>query len=423
MAEKQCGIYKITNTVNNKCYIGQSVDIINRWKHHRTLAISDSSSNTRRTYPLYRAIRKYGIEAFTFEIMELCDEAQLNQRESYYIEQYQSDNPKYGYNCRSRYTSRRLTQDEIKTIINLLKESALTINEIADIFYVSSTIVTFINQGKVSYITNIELPVRPNEKSKLLNRITMSKGSYPIPTKNYRQKHTIEQTWNAFIRIFETLNKNKERPRYIRCTQCHNIYDKSSEHKLCEQCHEQLFGIKHQESDNQNEKHVKSGARKYEQHRNRPCKMLEEDFTVDLIDKILCSSKEQVAHEFGYASGNSLKRQLIKHGMPTTQNEMWRYYESITGHKHSTEKKMLYKQKQKEENRRKNMPRRVGQYDEELTLINTFNSIQEAKRNTNTNDGHISLCCRGKRLHANGFIWRYIDEHNNLIDPDSFSPS
>ncbi len=84
------GIYKITNTINDKCYIGQSKDIKARWAKH--LSAYKSSPD----WELYRAFKKYGISAFKFEIIEECSIEALNEREIYWIAQYDSFNN--GYN-------------------------------------------------------------------------------------------------------------------------------------------------------------------------------------------------------------------------------------------------------------------------------------------------------------------------------------
>lgn len=74
-----CGIYKITNKINNKSYIGQSVNINNRWYVHKA---------TKDDYPIHRAIQKYGKNNFSWEILEECTESQLSEREIYYIAKY-----------------------------------------------------------------------------------------------------------------------------------------------------------------------------------------------------------------------------------------------------------------------------------------------------------------------------------------------
>ena len=95
MSEKICGIYKITNLVNGKVYIGQSQDIYSRWKEHKY------ARNKRECFALYGAFKKYGLDNFSFEIVECCPFEQLNEKEIYYIAQYHSyvgDAKSNGYN-------------------------------------------------------------------------------------------------------------------------------------------------------------------------------------------------------------------------------------------------------------------------------------------------------------------------------------
>lgn len=84
------GIYKITNTTNGKCYIGQSRDIKARWAKHL------SAYKSYPEWELYRAFKKYGIAAFSFEVVEECTIEELNEREIYWIAQFDSFNN--GYN-------------------------------------------------------------------------------------------------------------------------------------------------------------------------------------------------------------------------------------------------------------------------------------------------------------------------------------
>jgi hypothetical protein len=87
------GIYKITNNVNKKCYIGQSKDIYNRWKTHKQKMYQDDSA-------FHCALRTVGIENFTWEILEseLFDEETRNEREKYWIQYYHSLITENGYN-------------------------------------------------------------------------------------------------------------------------------------------------------------------------------------------------------------------------------------------------------------------------------------------------------------------------------------
>lgn len=94
------GIYKITNRINNKIYIGQSVDIKKRWRQHKR---HSQVPNKEYEKYLYRAFRKYGLDNFTFEVIEECSREQLNERECYYIQLYHSNNEQFGYNETSGY--------------------------------------------------------------------------------------------------------------------------------------------------------------------------------------------------------------------------------------------------------------------------------------------------------------------------------
>lgn len=85
------GIYKITNKINNKCYIGKSSDIDRRWKDHQRLAFSSGHKEYNKV--LYQAFRKYGLENFNFEIIEEIEdnyESLSNEKEKYWIQFYNS---------------------------------------------------------------------------------------------------------------------------------------------------------------------------------------------------------------------------------------------------------------------------------------------------------------------------------------------
>ena len=87
------GIYKIVNKINNKIYIGQSINIIRRFKQHKSDAVSKFK------YPLYNAFRKYGLNNFEFIIIEEVISVQnLDLREQYWLDHYKSYLPDFGYN-------------------------------------------------------------------------------------------------------------------------------------------------------------------------------------------------------------------------------------------------------------------------------------------------------------------------------------
>lgn len=82
----------IKNKLNNKVYIGQSKDIHNRWIRHK----SELNNNKHINNHLQNAWNKYGEDCFLFIILEECLESELNDKEVYYINKF--DSMENGYN-------------------------------------------------------------------------------------------------------------------------------------------------------------------------------------------------------------------------------------------------------------------------------------------------------------------------------------
>lgn len=78
------GIYKITNNINKHSYIGQSIHIEERFKEHK----NPYNWKREKNKPLYIAFQKYGLENFSFDIIEECQPNQLDIKEQYWIEYY-----------------------------------------------------------------------------------------------------------------------------------------------------------------------------------------------------------------------------------------------------------------------------------------------------------------------------------------------
>ena len=93
-------IYCFRNTINNKCYVGQAEQLRKRLLHH-----INNFKNCRYDAPLYRAMTKYGLDAFEVEILEIIDglsdrmeiKKKLDEFEIYYIKHLNSYAPN-GYN-------------------------------------------------------------------------------------------------------------------------------------------------------------------------------------------------------------------------------------------------------------------------------------------------------------------------------------
>ena len=86
-SSKPTGIYKITCLPDNKIYIGQSVNVPNRFSEHIKRGLGAEPATRNRLYP---AMKKWGVENFIFELLEEVPREKLDERERYWIEFFHS---------------------------------------------------------------------------------------------------------------------------------------------------------------------------------------------------------------------------------------------------------------------------------------------------------------------------------------------
>lgn len=86
------GIYSIVNKINNRTYVGLSTDILSRWRQHLRMLVSGQHHS----FELQSDFDELGIKHFSFNILELCEEEQLREREIYWISKLNAETE--GYN-------------------------------------------------------------------------------------------------------------------------------------------------------------------------------------------------------------------------------------------------------------------------------------------------------------------------------------
>lgn len=89
------GIYKITDLTNGKCYVGQSVNIAERWRQHIKRGVGAEPPTRNKLYP---AMLSVGVENFTFELIEECPSGQLDAREDFWQEYFHAKD--FGYSMK-----------------------------------------------------------------------------------------------------------------------------------------------------------------------------------------------------------------------------------------------------------------------------------------------------------------------------------
>lgn len=139
-------IYKITNNINGKMYIGKTAGSLqNRWNEHKK-----NFKNLRDDMVIHRAMIKYGPEAFSFEQVEEVTNEVLDEREKYWIEYY--DTYQNGYN--STLGGEGAQKVDYNQILKLWEES-FTVSEIAEEMKIERHTVTKVLKG--NHITEAEI--------------------------------------------------------------------------------------------------------------------------------------------------------------------------------------------------------------------------------------------------------------------------
>lgn len=120
-------IYRITNTINGKVYIGKTTTPLEtRWAAHLKEAKRESRQYKSK---LYEAMNKYGVDKFVIEVIEECERDMLDERECHWIKEY--DSQRSGYNITAGGDGHNvLTEDDINEFIILWAEG-YTIKEIS----------------------------------------------------------------------------------------------------------------------------------------------------------------------------------------------------------------------------------------------------------------------------------------------------
>ena len=169
-------IYKITNLINGKIYIGQTIHPERRWIEHK-----QKSKHGKEKHPIHLALEKYGCENFIFEVIEWTED--YNQEEKRLIKEYNSICPN-GYNVseggenHTMYgedNPRNKVPNEIVPLIILeLKENKLTDRAIAQKYGLTDKIIADINHGYAHKQDSENYPIRVKRGSQKLSQQQVS---------------------------------------------------------------------------------------------------------------------------------------------------------------------------------------------------------------------------------------------------------
>ena len=207
------GIYLITNRINGKQYVGQSINLIKRWNQHKT----ESRRNVPRTI-IDKALKKYGIENFDFDIILECDLDMLDKWETDMINLYDCVRPK-GYNVNptgrglsdstKRLLSYRMKEnnpmkdpDVVKKVSKKLK--GVKHNRVTD--YQRQVTSKRMKENNPMKDPDVAKKVSENRKGKRLSLENIIKGSKYVDIKQFDKDGRYIKTWKLVSDIEKELH-------------------------------------------------------------------------------------------------------------------------------------------------------------------------------------------------------------------------
>ena len=191
-------IYKITNTINSKSYIGQTIqNVKERFYQHCATKCSKAVSNM----AIHRAIKKYGKSNFTVEVIEEIDSANLNDRERYWIKCYNSYN--------NGYNSTKGGQDGCKPFKDLDVESIIkeyntgkSLRTLGTIFKVDKqTIKDLLVRNNINLRTTRTYKLSQKDREDIIKDLSLGLSRKEIISKWHISKSYLSQLINGYRRI------------------------------------------------------------------------------------------------------------------------------------------------------------------------------------------------------------------------------
>ena len=191
-------IYKITNTINGKFYIGQTIqNVKERFYQHCATKCSQAILNM----VIHKAINKYGKSNFTIEVIEEVESTNLNDRERYWIKYYDSYN--------NGYNSTEGGQDGIKLFKNLNTESIIreyksgkSLREIGRLFNVDKqTIKDLLVRNNINLRTTKTYKLSQKDREDIIKDLSLGLSRKEIISKWHISKGYLSQLINGYRRI------------------------------------------------------------------------------------------------------------------------------------------------------------------------------------------------------------------------------
>ena len=382
-----CGIYKITNKINNKSYIGQSIDIQRRFRSHHTEPFNPNSQQYNSIF--YKAIRKYGISNFIFEIIEECLPEQLNEQEQFWITYYNTninESDGYGYNMTEGGETKQFLREYDINLIQQLWKEGKTHQEICNIIPCNNSVLT-------RYLNFLNIPIEERR-----HRANLYKAK---PVLRYSLTGKFIAEYDSLISAAKALQLEGYKGDTGNISYACN--------KQITSAYDNLWKYK---DDNTTIEDLINNAKSKLHHRNQKVNQY------DLSGKYIKTFNTIVEAKNTIESihSNSAITNCCSGLTRTSGGFIWRYFndndnppQNLILSQHSNVSK---KKKEKE---KKEIICLIDQYDLNNHYLTTYQNMLDAATAVGLkNKNNIWKACNGYQHTAGGYIWKYHTEHKEV---------
>lgn len=365
------GIYKIENIINHKIYIGQSIDIKYRWKVHRQPSTYLDPTKDTYYYKIYTAFRKYGIDNFDFSVIEECDIDQLNEREIYWIEFYNSYYN--GYNMTlggegiNRPSDKKVYQyDRLGNFIqefDNVRTAADNIGVNSGSIYCALCDHHLSGGYQWSYEKNNRMPFYENDEDPVI--------AYDLNGNKIRVYNSIQEAARLTSDGWGPITYACKNQKYIK-TKFQWRYAKDF----------------------------------YNVEKLLPCQMYKptavKQYTLDGEFVRSYNDFSEIIKELNITSTSNLSSCLAKK-QKSCYGFLWTYYNEPAPKPYVDERMGHFTSSSK---------RKIKQFTKQNVFLAEYPSAHEAARQIDKPKcaNHITECCQGKRKTCEGYIWKYSEE-------------
>ena len=347
-------IYKISNTLTGKVYIGQTIQPPSRrWRQHELSAQNANRNDS--NLPLHLSMRKHGLSAFKYEVIEICDDAIVNDREVYWISIYDSTNPNKGYN--------------------------LSLGGGGTSYYRMDEILSLWNQGKgikeISELMDIDrgfLALRLKEAGISAEKINARRYA---AARERRSSPVYQYSLDGnYLRMFSSVQKARRETNIGHIERCCNGDQKQAGGFIWS--YDKSTAVPPVQNDNP-------------------------------------ATKKRVVYQYGLDGHRISEYDSAYHAEKATGINQTAIRNVCLGRNH-TAGGYVWSYENKPHihvalSNNTGKPKRVGKYDiENGELIQVYDSLAQAATDNNISSiGNISAACTGRYKSCGGFIWKYVD--------------